>query len=309
MRNLGFVDRLHDFLNRDDVFEILGDDGDWGGGGCWILAEALVEWLGPPADLVAMRLRGIPGAGKHLIIDHVMVKLGGRYIDYGGWKRRSDFSGQVVPFTPELQDEAEQSGIPHNHEKVMALIGKLNEEFGGTMPNKDDDIRELDLGENPGPRCEFCRQAECICEGVVGEEENPQAKTDEEAEDADPIDDEIFEGMARAFFVSAWSDKEDEEGRSGQYSGLDLMDVAPETSDEAYDEAEKVVGQIEKENKRDIVDLFEEACKDSDLDPEDLDTANEFGHYLGMQALGHGVSWEDDHAPLKFEVPSTEFIL
>lgn len=37
--------------------------------------------------------------------------------------------------------------------------------------------------------------------------------------------------------------------------------------------------------------------------------AREFGHYLAMQALGHGVSWFDDHARFDLTVPHSEFYL
>lgn len=38
-------------------------------------------------------------------------------------------------------------------------------------------------------------------------------------------------------------------------------------------------------------------------DPED------FGHYLAMESLGHGVSWADDHPAHDFLIPRSEFDL
>lgn len=35
--------------------------------------------------------------------------------------------------------------------------------------------------------------------------------------------------------------------------------------------------------------------------------ANLFGHYLAMEAMGHGVSWADDHEPHGLRVPHMEF--
>lgn len=45
------------------------------------------------------------------------------------------------------------------------------------MSTEDDDIRELDLGENP-VKCEFCAATPCICEGEDDEdpEVNPSGK-------------------------------------------------------------------------------------------------------------------------------------
>ena len=33
---------------------------------------------------------------------------------------------------------------------------------------------------------------------------------------------------------------------------------------------------------------------------------NELGYYLTMQALGHGVAWDDDHAPFAVRLPRVE---
>ena len=35
-------------------------------------------------------------------------------------------------------------------------------------------------------------------------------------------------------------------------------------------------------------------------------TPEEFGYYLYMESIGSGVSWEDDHPPHGFEIPSVE---
>ena len=43
--------------------------------------------------------------------------------------------------------------------------------------------------------------------------------------------------------------------------------------------------------------------------PIDSDYAGEFGHDLAMQAMGHGVSWFDDHHKFPLKVPHTEFYL
>lgn len=53
------------------------------------------------------------------------------------------------------------------------------------MSTEDDDIRELDLGENP-VKCEFCAQSPCICEEDEDDDEtgaNPE-DSDEDIENA-----------------------------------------------------------------------------------------------------------------------------
>lgn len=157
------------------------------------------------------------------------------------------------------------------------------------------------------------------------------------------LDHTIHAGLARALFVNAWSDREEEAGRT--YPGEDLMDVAPETSDEATLHAAYVIGYIEAANKMPLAALYSQACKADGVKYEDVCASfrgepvaptdgkkspdayaealerhtTSFGHNLGMMALGTGVSWFDDHERFevnhgfgpatKFVVPLTEFSL
>jgi hypothetical protein len=108
---------------------------------------------------------------------------------------------------------------------------------------------------------------------------------------------EIIDAMARTMFVVAWGDYEEEHGRS--HGGRDLMDVAPSTPPHVYDEAQKLAIAFETENVgANVTDLMMRAEEADGEEPE----PNVFGYYLVMQALGHGVSWFDDHKrfPIKF---------
>lgn len=97
----------------------------------------------------------------------------------------------------------------------------------------------------------------------------------------------------------------------GRFSGVELMDVAPETPDYARLEAAKLLGKLESANGCSFAVIVWNAaradCGTASLGdcPEHgyrcpIDESN-FGHYIAMQALGHGVSWFDDHE--RFEVP------
>jgi hypothetical protein len=44
---------LRKFINTDEVISLLAE-GDWGAGGCWILAETLKRWFREPARLMAI---------------------------------------------------------------------------------------------------------------------------------------------------------------------------------------------------------------------------------------------------------------
>lgn len=105
--------------------------------------------------------------------------------------------------------------------------------------------------------------------------------------------DEIIESMARALFVSAWASSEEEAGRS--HGGKELMDIAPRTSKRAEQAAKKLAAEMEKTNGIPIEALYILAA----LQPgkrygKEDPSPHLFGHYMAMQALGHGVSWWDD---------------
>lgn len=115
---------------------------------------------------------------------------------------------------------------------------------------------------------------------------------------------EFSDGAARAAFVSSWGDHEEERGKT--YSGLDLMDVAPSTPLSAYVWAGQLIGALEAANHESIFVLGSRAAK---ADGEDWDSfdGQDLGHYLAMEALGHGVSWFDDHKKFKLKFPHMEY--
>jgi hypothetical protein len=117
----------------------------------------------------------------------------------------------------------------------------------------------------------------------------------------------IVEAAARALFVDAWASAEEEAGRGRELRG-ELMDLAPETIPEAVDQAEELMKEFEQTNAKAVDVMYQEAAAlpgrhHSDPTPED------FGHYTAMQALGHGVSWSDDHPEHGFKVPHISFVL
>lgn len=104
-------------------------------------------------------------------------------------------------------------------------------------------------------------------------------------------DREIYEAMARAMFVSDWADRQEEKGKT--YPGMDLMDVAPPTSRDALLAARALAAAVIKDNNvKSLTDLYARA-----LNAGGEGDARKFGHYLAMQAMGHGVSWYDDGNP------------
>lgn len=117
---------------------------------------------------------------------------------------------------------------------------------------------------------------------------------------------EIIEAMAKALFVSAWADKEEEEGRTHNDQGY--MDISPATTPEAFWKARELASLIESVNGMSLEALYEKAASTEGKHYKEP-TSKDFGHYLTMQALGHGVSWFNDHPQFDLKIPHIEFYL
>src|SRR3546814_10002700 len=101
---------------------------------------------------------------------------------------------------------------------------------------------------------------------------------------------------------------------------MDLMVVAPETPPEAWDAANQLVGQFCGINECGIHTLlFRAARADAEANKVFEGTVGEsalfdneryqraFGYSLAMEAVGHGVSWFDDHADFDITFPAMPF--
>lgn len=123
----------------------------------------------------------------------------------------------------------------------------------------------------------------------------------------------ILDAMARALFVEAWARNEEEKpkfrerGYGGQGHQVDIMDVAPRTSPAAMKSAKELAKDIEKQNGRSLTSLYTTAVAQEGHRKEPNPT--DFGHYLAMQAMGHGVSWWDDHPEFPMTVPHHNFYM
>lgn len=125
----------------------------------------------------------------------------------------------------------------------------------------------------------------------------------------------IVEAMARALFVSAWAQHEEERrdfaerGYDGEGSveGVDLMEVAPRTSPKAIKAAKEFAKKVEQANGTSLPALYQTAvAQDGHRTPPN---PADFGHYLAREAMGHGVGWFDSHPEFPLSVPSYAFRL
>lgn len=98
---------------------------------------------------------------------------------------------------------------------------------------------------------------------------------------------ELVNSMAKTFWVLAWSDYEEEQGRS--YPGQELFNMAPDTPQSAIEYAHKFYLKVENENGISLQDFTPKG-----LDEDDNDFHADLGHYLVMESLGHGIAWTDD---------------
>jgi hypothetical protein len=114
---------------------------------------------------------------------------------------------------------------------------------------------------------------------------------------------EVKQGIARAFFISAYAeaweeapDSSENKRQLGSVAGVDWAVFAPKKNDPAAERAaEALAVMLQKDNgAADLADLYHKAWKAKgeakELCRGDKDmTAHNFGHYLAMQSMGHGV--------------------
>jgi predicted transcriptional regulator len=152
-----------------------------------------------------------------------------------------------------------------------------------------------------------------------------------------PLTTIINDAIARSVFVQAWGSAKEEAGIT--YRGQDLFEVAPPTPEHAKLTAAYLTGLIEGANKLPFASIYAHACAADGLrhegvcaaargefiEHEDdchtceqhLAHARDFGHSLGLMALGSGAGWFDTHKsfrlndglnpPRELKVPLIEY--
>ena len=112
------------------------------------------------------------------------------------------------------------------------------------------------------------------------------------------VKDEIQEGMAKAFFASAYAEAYDEAVAAGidpgfSPSGCDWMDLIPDEIDHnAVAASLHLMADMQLINGMSMDGIYSiaEAVHDAADKKGDRDMSPEmFGHYCAMQAMGHGV--------------------
>lgn len=116
-------------------------------------------------------------------------------------------------------------------------------------------------------------------------------------------DPQILAGIPRGVWTDLWALEQEDKGRS--FEGQELTSIAPKTPAWAKKWGSKVADDIVRLNDKSLAELYGLVVEHGY--PHDKD---QFGLHLGMQAVGHGISWSDDTRGLPesaIELPRTDF--
>lgn len=113
--------------------------------------------------------------------------------------------------------------------------------------------------------------------------------------------DTFVRGMATILWADAWANHA-EEHDCVNLSGCEVTEYMPEIPEMAWRMAERLAGMIEQANDLNLAACYASAMRAmgrEDLTHPDYHdaTALRFGECLAWEAMGAGVSWEDDHPP------------
>lgn len=116
----------------------------------------------------------------------------------------------------------------------------------------------------------------------------------------------VANGIARAYFVTAWASYEEDKGRS--FAGQEISTQAPPTPEAVRLLAYRIIGAIENENGTPIWAILKVVALPvlSVTGAEHRDHYADFGWYLGMESMGQGVAWSDSHEHHGYEIPYRE---
>lgn len=115
---------------------------------------------------------------------------------------------------------------------------------------------------------------------------------------------DIEGSMATSLYLTAFADLTDElDCPLG--GGADYVDSSGETPPSYKFEAAFLTGKIEHLNNKSMADLYLQAIETDGIQDTDKNR-DDFGHYMVMESLGHGVSWEDDHETFPRIMPHYE---
>lgn len=249
---------------------------------------------------------------------------GDQSVIYNARAERMLFASSNSDAYREATGEKEDAEL--NVRAYYCLRADVEESVGAMLP--------VDIGDEP--KALDARTIRILSLGGPGGafDVNDDETYPSELADADSVRETIVEHCARMLSCLAWASAVDLAREIGgtdapNLSGCDIMEHAPETSDVAKSEAERIVASIERANedkcdsrtpvgvqgrKLDIGAWFLEyvlpvTCAEgkSDCGPDDLESlAERFGGCMAYESLGHGVAWTDDYPSHELKIGHAE---
>ena len=119
-------------------------------------------------------------------------------------------------------------------------------------------------------------------------------------------DREILHRLAKGPWADFWANRQEEKGQS--FSQQNIYDICPEPPRTAKVWAREIADRIVEMNGGLPLEALYLTARHDGFAPD----REEFGFYLGCQASGMGIGWDDDLTPgseLKIEVPQREFYI
>lgn len=101
----------------------------------------------------------------------------------------------------------------------------------------------------------------------------------------------------------AWADELEEHGLSSHISGQDILEVMPPVPQKAVELARAFIEKVQSLNN---VNLTEFIPPGSDPETWSQDDEETLGHYLALEAMGHGATYMDDHEEHGLKLPYLE---
>jgi len=100
--------------------------------------------------------------------------------------------------------------------------------------------------------------------------------------------------MSRAFFATAWSSWAEECDPELIWGGVEIMGVMPSKIDPAaIAAADDLASELEQAHGKSLEMIFESAMDLAGPRGHRSDSAEYFGHYCAMEAMGEGVGLSD----------------
>lgn len=127
------------FLSSSEAYEILGDEGTWTAGGCWILGEALVRYLEKGELWVVSSSKND--------FEHVVLKIDGQFIDGDGAQSEEDLLQKMEelemvpdPYLQPMENVEPDGDVSCPADKVDRLVALMEAHgpFGVKKVNLED---------------------------------------------------------------------------------------------------------------------------------------------------------------------------